>query len=109
MPDDSDRIDIDALYTLNLEIGAKEDGGDKEWFKKRIAPAFGFQRANEKREVVDGVAYIGDLQESGPRNTKVESIHLYGNRAVVTCVVSMGVKNYHNVRLFIRRAPDWQW
>ncbi len=45
------------------------------------------------------------------RDTEIESIHLYGDRAVVTCIVTMPQKppnKYHNVRLFIRETAGWK-
>jgi hypothetical protein len=42
------------------------------------------------------------------RQTQVESIALWGNRAVVTCIVTIGNMRYHNVRLFIRQDQAWK-
>jgi hypothetical protein len=104
--------DIEVLLRLNLEIGTKESEGDKDWFEGKVAPVLAFQRANSKREVVDRQAFLNGVAKSDPvqmRETEVDSIHVYGNRAVVTCIVAWKGKRFHNVRLFVRRPPEMEW
>jgi hypothetical protein len=49
---------------------------------------------------------------SDRRHTEIVSIDVFGNRAVVTCVVSQqsagGIRRYHNIRLFVRHDGDWR-
>ena len=35
-------------------------------------------------------------------------IDTFGNRAIVTCVITQGGKNYHNIRLFVRIDANWK-
>src|SRR3712207_4720215 len=45
-----------------------------------------------------------------PRTTRVilPIKHFGNNRAVVECVVTQGEKDYHNLRLFVRRDGQWK-
>lgn len=72
-----------------------------------IAPKLGFQRA-------DGVTFdnreelLDKIKPSTHRQTEIESIHLFDDRAVVACIVTMDSNRYHNLRLFIRHEGNWE-
>ena len=100
--------DTKKLEELNLRIGELEDEGNLAELTKIIAPEFAFRRANG--EVVGGVAFLkavkpntGDL-----RHTEVASVDLQGDRAFVTCLVTMGPNTFHNLRLFVRLEGEWK-
>lgn len=109
------QADIDALKERNIEIGEAESRGDHAWLEDALAMKLAFQRANEARTIVGREEFL-DAVASGPdrvtqdRVTQIESIHLYGDRAVVTCIVTMkpGGEMYHNLRLFVRREEEWK-
>jgi hypothetical protein len=52
----------------------------------------------------------GFLQNPKPgnRDLQVESIHVYRNRAVVTCMVTDSEVVTHNIRLFAKEGGDWK-
>lgn len=104
------KADIDALKELNIEIGAAESRGDRGWLDGVIAEKLTFQRANEARTIVDRNDFLDSVVSGSDRDTHVESIHLYEDRAVVTCIVTLkpGDKKYHNLRLFIRKEEGWK-
>src|SRR5437867_1833205 len=86
---------------LNVQIGIAETNGDLKWLVDVIASEFAFRRANGK---IDGaVGFLKAVKPSDPRITKIESVDVYGDRAVVTCLVTMGDRSFHNVRLLIRQ------
>lgn len=110
--------DIEELKKLNIQIGDLETAGNAKGLDGVIAPKLAFRRANrdiDERGTVGGSQADGFLDKVKPgpdRDTEIESIHLYGDRAVVTCIVTMPRqppnKKYHNVRLFIRVKEDWK-
>jgi hypothetical protein len=95
----------ESLESLNIEIGRREAGTDAEYFEKLLAPAFAMRRANERRDVVDRKTFLDALRaaEKKPRETSIEKVSLVGEeRAVVSCVVKMDERRYHNLRVFVR-------
>jgi hypothetical protein len=103
--------EFDALTDLNLQIGDVESAGDKKSLEKLLAPVLAFRRANG--DCVDRQRFLDNVAKSAPRETTIESIDLVGrDRAIVTCVVSMGEgdrqKSFHNIRLFVRVLDDWK-
>jgi hypothetical protein len=103
--------EFDALTDLNLQIGYAESAGDKESLEKHLAPVLAFRRANG--DCVDKQHFLEKVAKGAPRETAIESIDLVGrDRAVVTCVVSMGdgeqQKSFHNIRLFVRMQDGWK-
>lgn len=103
--------DLEVLKQLNIEIGDLESSGDKKAYERLaaeiLAPELAFRRADgttfDNRQ-----EFLDKLKPSAKRETEVESIHLYGDRAVVTCIVTMESKRYHNIRLFIRHEKNWK-
>ena len=60
-------------------------------------------------ECCDADAYLAKVKAGGDRETvTVEPIEVFGNRAVVQCVVRSGGVKYHNLRLFVRRDGAWK-
>ncbi len=110
--------DFKDLEDLNIRIGVAESKRDQEsydWLAGVIAPQFAFQRANPEKTIDDREKFLEavkplkpDAPKPGPRETKVESIEIYGDRAVVVCVVTFGGNKYHNLRLFVRREKQWR-
>lgn len=104
--------DIKTLEDLNRQIRVAETQGDREWLAGVIAPKLAFQRANPEKTVTDRDGYLEAVKPGVNGETEIESISLYGNRAVVTCIVTLktegGDKRFHNVRLWIRREESWQ-
>ena len=103
--------DLAVLAQLNVELGAAETNGNRAFLDGIIAEQLAFRRASGA--VVDRPGYLAAVAESEPRITEVESIQLYGDRAVVTCVVTLVRANgerprFHNVRLFTRAATGWK-
>lgn len=48
-------------------------------------------------------------EKKDTRITKIiEPIEIYGNRAIVKCIVKLDGKEYHNIRLFVCRNGDWK-
>lgn len=98
---------LQKLEKINRDINQAEDEGDKAALAEIIAPEFAFRRASGV--LIGRVAFLEAVKMSGPRALEIESIHLHGNRAVVTCFVRMGGKKYHNIRLFVRDNPESDW
>ena len=101
--------DFKYLWELNVEIGQAESVGHKDFLDKNLAPTLAFMRANQARDAVDRTTFLNGVQKSARRETEIESISLFGKeRAIVTCIVTMEGKRYHNVRLFVRQ-PGQNW
>jgi len=102
--------DIEALSELNAQIGAAESSGSRDRLDGVMATKLAFQRANEARTIVDRKEFLDAVAAGSDRDTEIESIQLYGNRAVVTCIVTMkpAQTRFHNLRLFVRRENGWK-
>ena len=62
-----------------------------------------------REELFGNTPAIGQLVRVGDRRLRViEPIRIYGHRAVVECVVSTGGRDFHNLRLFVRRDDGWK-
>jgi hypothetical protein len=101
------------LADLNIRIGSAESKGDAEaeaFLADTIAPVLGFRRANET--LADRTEYLHAVKPSDPRETTIEAIEVYGDRAVVRCVVAVksakGEKRFHNIRLFVKHERKWR-
>ena len=109
--------DKQALRDLNLAIAGKENDGDLEWLTAVIAPEFAFRRADAT--FAGGAEFLKGVKnpKRTDRETDSESteIEVYGNRAVVSCIVIMGNRRFHNLRLFVRVEVEkdspkvWEW
>ena len=103
--------DLQVLTQLNVQIGEAESQGDHNWLASILAPKLAFQRTDGKT-IDDRKDFLDKVTPTDPRETKVESIDLYGDRAIVQCIVTMkatsGDKRFHNLRLFIRYEEKWK-
>lgn len=103
--------DTEILTQLNIQIGEAESRGDRDWLDGVIASEFAFRRAD--RKTVDGrVQFLSKVKASDERQTRIESIDVIGDRAIVKCVVTLksagAHKSYHNLRMFVRQAGEWK-
>ena len=102
--------DVSELKALNEEIGRAETRGDRGWLEGVIGPQLAFRRANGT--VVDRQAFLDNVKKSDERETRVESVEVCGERAVVRCTVTMktaeGSRDFHNLRLFVRQEDGWK-
>jgi hypothetical protein len=97
--------DIQGLIRLNEEIGAAENAGDLGQLADVVAPKLAFRRRDGS--VADRDEFL-KTPRPGARDTRVESVQVYGDRAVVTCVVTDAGQATHNVRLFVRADGRWR-
>jgi hypothetical protein len=58
-----------------------------------------------RRALLQAVATKSSPSELRPESIKIDT---HGNRAIVMCVITEGGKNYHNIRLFVRRDAKWK-
>jgi hypothetical protein len=100
------RDDMRLLSELNVEICDAKDRGDKEWLAAVVAPHFAFRKANG--EIEGREEFLASIRAGGRRETEVESIEIYGDRAIATCMVKSGGQRYHNLRMFVRREDEWK-
>jgi uncharacterized protein DUF4440 len=101
------------LTALNIRIGAAESEGDqaaRKWLGDVVAPVLGFRRAGGG--FVGRTEYLQAVAPSDQKETTMEAIDVYGNRAVVRCIVAVkspaGEKRYHNLRLFVKHDGKWK-
>ncbi|MBX9581075.1 MAG: nuclear transport factor 2 family protein [Gemmataceae bacterium] len=97
--------DIQGLIRLNEEIGAAENAGDAKRLADVVAPRLVFRRRDGT--MADRDEYLKNIRP-GNRDTRVESVQVYGDRAVVTCVVTDAGQATHNVRLFVKVDGRWR-
>lgn len=110
MPDDEQ-----DLREINLKIAEAENNGDRDWLASHLASRLAFLRANKKFD--DQLAFLQEVKLDDPRkdretDPKSIKIKVHGNRAIVTCIVTMTVegkkKKFHNLRLFIKQDGQWK-
>ena len=66
-----------------------------------------FQRADPARTIDDRTTYLRKVAKGGDRRTiAIESIDIFGKRAVVTCLVRSEGRLFHNIRLFVKRVGN---
>jgi hypothetical protein len=102
--------DREVLTQLNVRIGEAESKGDRNSLDGVLAAKLAFQRANDTKSIVDRQEFLTTVAPGSKRDTEVESIQLYGDRAVVASIVTLrpGGQRYHNLRLFVRREDGWK-
>lgn len=103
--------DVETLRSINIEIGNAETKGDAAQADRYLAPKLAFRRADGK--TFDGRAeFLSKVAASPERETEIETVSVYGNRAIVTCIVTLktdlGEKKFHNIRLFVRHESKWR-
>jgi hypothetical protein len=79
--------DFETLVRLNVAIGDAEHRGDRGFLDGALAPQLGFRRATAA--VVDRAKYLEGVAPSEPRDTDIQSIQIHGDRAIVTCIVTL--------------------
>ena len=104
------------IFRTHIRIGVAESTRDQksyDWLAEVIAPELAFQKANG--EIVDRERFLESVEplpsqvtDQNTRETKIESIEIYGNRVVVACVVTLKGMRYHNLRLLVRRGEQWK-
>lgn len=97
--------EIQELFLLNQEIGTAENAGDLNRLGEIVAPFLAFRRRDGT--IVNRDAFLQN-PKPGNREMQIESIHVYGNRAVVTCVVTDSGVVTHNIRLFTKEEGNWR-
>jgi len=101
--------DEEALRTLNLAISEAENRGDRDWLSAILAPRLAFQRADAAATIDDQIAYLQKVTAGGTRVSRiVEPIEVIGNRAIIKCIVTVDGRDFHNIRLFVRRDGQWK-
>ena len=102
--------DKQALRMLNVAINDAENTGNGEFLASILAPELAFSRANG--EVDDAGRFLQQVptKKSPPRELRSEAIEIetFDNRAIAKCVITQGGKNYHNIRLFVRKDAKWK-
>ena len=104
--------DVAELVKLNEDITALEnagqmkasDPGKADGLDAFVAEKLAFRRL---KGFTDREGFLGSPRP-GNRVIKVESVHVWANRAVVACVVTDGDQVTHNVRLFVRVDGKWK-
>jgi hypothetical protein len=103
--------DAEVLKQLNIQIGEAESRGDRDWLDDVLAPKLAFQRA-DRVTIDDRSQFLSKVNASDARQTRIESIDIIGDRAVVKCVVTLmssgTAKSYHNLRLFVQQSGKWK-
>lgn len=98
-----------ALTALNKKIAKAEDRGDRDWLSGILAPRLAFQRADDQKTIDDQVAFLQKVEAGSKRATRIiEPIELFGDRAIVQCIVTVGGQEFHNLRLFVRHDGSWK-
>lgn len=104
--------DEETLKDLNIQISDAENRGDSQWLDTVIASKLAFQRA-DKKTVEDKVTFLEKVAPGGTRETQiVEPIELYGDRAIVQCIITVvkdeKKQSFHNLRMFVRQEGQWK-
>ncbi|KRA84504.1 DUF4440 domain-containing protein [Altererythrobacter sp. Root672] len=101
--------DHEELKRLNARINDAENRGDRVFLAAVLAPKFAFQRADPERTVDDAGTFLQKVAPGGERTIRVlKPIQLFNDRALVQCIVTQGGRDYHNLRLFVRRDEEWK-
>jgi hypothetical protein len=98
------------LLALNEEICNLENDpneANKKRLSEIIASSLAFQKRNG--DIVDRSGFL-EASNPGDRRIKPESfsVNADGNRAVVSCVVTMNGQDTHNIRLFVKKEGNWK-
>ena len=101
----SQYLEIRELVQLNEDIGTAENAGDLKRLGEIVAPFLAFRRRDGS--IVGRDAFL-QTPRPGKRETRIESIHVYGNRAVIACVVTDSGVVTHNIRLFAKEGGKWR-
>ncbi|MEQ1514776.1 MAG: nuclear transport factor 2 family protein [Lysobacteraceae bacterium] len=97
--------DIEALARRNQEIVIAENTGDMAQLGGLIASQLVFLRRDGSLANRD--AFL-QTPRPGHRELRVESIQIFGARAMVACTVTDSGVVTHNLRLFVREQGEWK-
>jgi len=100
------------LHAINHTIGEAESTADRGFFERLLAPAFSMVRPDGTR-FDDRTGFL-DAMTAGPvRRTRVDSITVFDNRAVVVCAETKeapdGPQQHRNIRVFSRPSRNASW
>lgn len=98
--------DLATLRKINVDIGVAESVGDRARLNEILASRFAFRRASG--QLVNREEYLDKVAPSPQRGTRVDELAIFGDRAVVMCVVEQDGVHYHNIRLFVREGGEWR-
>lgn len=98
------QADITELIRRNEAINEEENSGNVEALGKYVASELAFQRRDSS--IVNRSTFLNP--KPGDRSIQIESVQVYGNRAVVTCVVTASGGVTHNIRLFVKEGGEWR-
>jgi hypothetical protein len=108
--DASSQQDMQILTELNLKISSAEDAGDATWLASVLAPRLAFQRADDAKTVDNEITFLQKIKAGRISEARIiEPIAIFGNRAVVQCAVKVKDREYHNLRLFVKREGSWNF
>lgn len=96
--------DITELIRRNEKINEEENSGNVQGLGKYVASEFAFQ--GRTGTIVNRSKFLNP--KPGNRTIQIESVHVFGNRAVVTCVVTDSGAVTHNIRLFVKEGTEWR-
>jgi Domain of unknown function (DUF4440) len=99
------RTQVDALIRLNEAINTAENAGDLAALDRMTAARLAFRRRDGT--VVDRDVFLA-AAKPGQRRLQIESVQVFGARAVVACTVTDGAAVTHNLRLFVQEGDDWK-
>lgn len=102
---DAMQEDIRELIRVNEEINTEENKANMEALGKLVASELAFRRRD--RNIVNRKTFL-ESPNPGDRKIQIESVHVYGKRAVVTCRVQVSGTVTHNIRLFVK-GDDGKW
>jgi hypothetical protein len=97
--------DIEALVRCNEEITIAENAGDFAQLGAFIASQLAFLRRDGS--VVNRDVFL-QVPRPGHRALRIESIQVFGARAVVACTVADSGMVTHNLRLFVKEQDEWK-
>ncbi|NOT89132.1 MAG: nuclear transport factor 2 family protein [Lysobacter sp.] len=97
--------DIEALVQRNEAITVAENSGDLSGLANYIAPQLAFLRRDGS--FVDRNAFLR-ASKPGRRELRIESVQVFGARAVVACKVTDAGVVTHNLRLFVKEQGEWK-
>lgn len=97
--------EMQELFLLNQEINTAENHSNLKRLGEIIASIFAFRRRDGT--IVNRDTFL-QSPKPGNREIQIESIQVYGNRAVVICVVTDSGVSTHNVRLFTKEEGNWR-
>lgn len=101
------------LEEINMRIVEEENRAGEEgniYLSQVIAPKLAFLRADksfdDREEYLKKI--LNERSTSDRHLERFEEVQVFGSRAVVTCVVKMNSKFFHNIRVFAVINGEWK-